>query len=220
MKIRIVIGLLISLLSVNMIGCGCGTPHEAEATEPASVVETESEIVETTDVYTEIDYAEDLIEVEGGDGEEITEESTEESTEVEEEANDLGYVLTECDPVTKYTNTNANVRATPDKAGDLITTAQINTEFTVTATTDTGWSRVESNGVVCFIKSSLLSDTKTEIPSDSGNNGGNQSQPTPSSSSGNPDLGGRENRSGRGTGNYDGGTTGTDSSDDNFGGGY
>lgn len=155
--------ILISLMVLNTVGCGgCGSPVEEETANTDIVVETE----------IEEDYADSLVEVEGGDGEEettevieaeVTEEESTEETEAPEETPSLGYVLTECSPQTKYTNTNANIRATPDKSGTLVNTVSINTEFQVTATTDTGWSRIESNGVVCFIKSSLLSDTKTEV---------------------------------------------------------
>lgn len=122
------------------------------------------------------DYADSLEEIEGGDGEEV-EETTEAPVE-----NTNPYNVTDCDPVTKYTNTNANIRAIPDKSGELINTVSLNTALQVTGTTDNGWSRVENSGVICYIKSSLLSDTKTEVKQPS--SGSYSSGSTPSSNQG------------------------------------
>lgn len=189
MKNKIIVGILVGLISLNIVGCGCGTPKQEETSTSTVAIETESIEVVTETVE---DYADSLEEIEGGDGEETTEvidaevESTEvtESTEEtpQEEEPSLGYTVTECSPVTKYTNTSANIRSIPDKSGELINTVSINTEFTVTATTDNGWSRIESNGLVCFIKSSLLSDTKTKVQTQSSSNSGGGSSSSSSNS--------------------------------------
>lgn len=172
-------------------------------------------------VTLEQDYADSLEEIEGGDGEETTEEVVETvETPVE---NTNPYNVTDCDPITKYTNTNANIRAIPDKSGELINTVSINTELTVTGTTDNGWSRVESNGVVCFIKSSLLSDNKTEVKAPSNNSGSNSSSTNGGTSQQNSNSTANDQavddlltemfgNDGQGTGGYDGGTTGGDGS--------
>ena len=64
-------------------------------------------------------------------------------------------------PVTKYTNTNANVRSQADKNSVKITTLGTNTVVTVTGTSG-DWSEVEIDGGYYFIKSNLLSDTQTK----------------------------------------------------------
>ena len=67
-------------------------------------------------------------------------------------------------PVTKYTNTNANVRSQADKDSVKITTLGTNTAVTVTGTSG-DWSEVEIDGGYYFIKSNLLSDTQTKTQS-------------------------------------------------------
>lgn len=114
-------------------------------------------------------------EIPDGDGENV--ESTETETEsisevatesIETQANvessPANGVLNidACEPTLKYANTNANIRAIPDKEGDLVATVSLNTEITVIGTVD-NWSQIEHNGVVCYIKSSLLSDSKIEV---------------------------------------------------------
>lgn len=224
MKNRIFVGLLISLVSVTMIGCGCGTPNVEETTEMENVVEMEFEEEPTEEIVDEMeDYADSITEVEGGDGEEVIEETTEEvveeTTEVVEEEDANPYDIVDCDPVTKYTNTASNIRGIPDKKGELIDSVSINTQLTKTGeTSDGSWSRVEHNGMVCFIKSSLLSDSKTEVQTPSTSQPSNPSPQTPqpsAPSNGNP-FGGSGTTAGE---KPTGGTTGGHSGG-GFGGAY
>lgn len=104
---------------------------------------------------SETDYADTIEEATDGDG-------TEDVASVVDTSE--GQAVAECEPVTRYTNVpKANVRASADKAGMLVDSVSLNTEVVVTGTTETGWSETERNGVVCFIKSSLLSDAKTAV---------------------------------------------------------
>ena len=263
MKNKIKIGLLVFMVSMNVVGCGgCGTTRE-ETSVVAEMEETEKVIEETEVTVTEAleeDYADSLVEVEGGDGEDSTEtdvvteevvESTEteevvESTETPVENTNL-FNIVDCDPVTKYTNTNANIRAIPDKSGELINTVDINTALVVTGTTDNGWSRTENCGLVCYIKSSLLSDTMTVVEQSSSqssqssgsqsssdnqsaqSNGGTSqpssqpSQPsTPNPAQGDPDpadFGWEDGYTNAGE-VPSGGTTGSNAEGHNYGGGY
>ena len=98
--------------------------------------------------------------------EETTEEVTEETTEeAKEEPTYMPEVTLFDEPVTKYTNTSCNVRQFDSKDANLITTLSLNTAVTVTGTTESGWSQVNIDGVNAYIKSSLLSDTKTKTSS-------------------------------------------------------
>lgn len=110
----------------------------------------------------------DVTEVEGGDG---TEETTEEiSTEVEEEetaasTSDVAFISEEYfEPYTMYTNTACNIRGRATKDSTLLGTYPINTEVTVVGEQD-GWSQLVYDGCVAYIKSTLLSSTKTEVSS-------------------------------------------------------
>ena len=247
MKNKIIVGILVGLISLNIIGCGCGTPKQEETLtttiENESVKETESMEIVTETVE---DYSDDTEETE----EVVSEDATEEVVEETPVENTNPYNIVDCDPVTKYTNTGSNIRSIPDKNGELIDTVAINTELTVTGTTEDGsWSRVEHAGMVCFVKSSLLSDSKTKVQT-SNNSGGSSSNSGGGSSSsnsnsggtsssnsnsgggssnnsgggaaaGNPDLSGMfgSNPQG-GSGGYGGGTTGSTTEGENWGGAY
>lgn len=197
MKRRLAVAILITCIGL----AGCNKPNEitTTSTEATEIAEEEVETTEyigvsKTEIIAETEV--EIVEIEGGDGEEVTEEVVESTeTEVEETKpveNTNLFNIVDCDPVTKYTNTNANIRAIPDKSGELVDTVTTNTELTINGTTEDGsWSRTERNGVVCYIKSSLLSDTKTEVkqPSNSGsasNTGSNNQSQTQSGGTSQP----------------------------------
>ena len=81
-------------------------------------------------------------------------------------------------PVTKYTNTNANVRSQADKNSVKVTTLGTNTAVTVTGTSG-DWSEVEIDGGFYFIKSNLLSDTQTKTQTASQSQSQTQTQTQP-----------------------------------------
>ena len=186
-------------------------------------------------VVTLEDYSDNLVEIEGGDGEEAEEEVIEETTEETVSENSVEntnpYNIVDCDPVTKYTNTGSNIRAIPAKDGELVDTVAINTELTVTGTTEDGsWSRIEHAGMVCFIKSSLLSDSKTKVEkpkkssSSSSSSGGTAQAPSTPAPSGGGSSGGGSTAGGppkTGVGSQPPiGTKGADCSNENWGGVY
>lgn len=122
-----------------------------------------------------------VTEVEGGDGEETTEVETtevttqdviEETTEIETESVlsvvEIANAEPEFESYTAYTNTACNIRSLPSKKGDLLGTYPINTEVIVVNEID-GWSQLEYDGCIAFIKSTLLSDTMTQVSQPSGN---------------------------------------------------
>ena len=124
MKNKIVVGLLVFMVSMNVVGCGgCGTTRE-ETSVVAETEETE-EVIEKTEVTenTEEDYADSLVEVEGGDGEEVTEEVVE-STETKVEETKPVETF---EPYQMFTNTNCNVRAQASKDSELVATLSVNT---------------------------------------------------------------------------------------------
>lgn len=93
---------------------------------------------------------------------EVATESVETQANVENSPANGVFNIVACTPTMKYANTDANIRAIPDKEGDLVATVSLNTEITVIGIVD-DWSQIEHNGVVCYIKSSLLSDSKIEV---------------------------------------------------------
>lgn len=157
MKNRVVICLLCIALTVNMLACG-----KSEAVETTAEV-TEEEVEEPEEEEPE-EPAEEP-EPEETEEPEVSEPEPEEAEEPESEPEDLGYVVDAREPYTMYTNTNCNIRALPDASSDLIGTAAVNTGITVVGVTDTGWSQIEFNGVVCYIKSSLLSESEVAVAS-------------------------------------------------------
>lgn len=186
------------------------------------------------DFNSDIDYADTLVEIEGGDGEEVAESTEVESTEVAVEEtieSAFDFTIVACDPVTKYTNRGSNIRSLPTKDSELLFSVNTNTSVTVTGTTEDGsWSRAEYGGLVCYIKSSLLSDTKVAVSSGSGSSSSSGSSQTSDSSGGTSSSSGSEDydiskgelppRDGGGTAgdSKTGGTTGSDCSDENWGG--
>ncbi len=175
MKRKILICLFCLALTANMVACGKSeatvtAAGAVEEQEPEKEAEPEAEEPETpAEPKTEEPIKETEPKEEEPEIPAETTEGTETETEApaEEQAVDVGYTVTDCEPTTKYANTNCNIRSIPDKSGELVGTASTNTEIRVTGTTDTGWSRIEFNGVVCFIKSSLLSGSKiaVDVPS-------------------------------------------------------
>ncbi len=138
--------------------------------------------------YNEVDYADTLVAYQGGDGEADTQEADTESDKADEqgiekmddgEVYSVDFNVTPCDPVIKYTNTGANIRELPNKDSRLVGTVGANTEVKVLGTTDTGWTQVESDYMVCYIKSSLLSDSRVEAPEPVASNNGGTSQQEP-----------------------------------------
>ena len=249
MKNRVVVLLVSGLLVFSMIGCGSDAKQaqssdvvvETEtqlAENEIEEIEVESTEIENTEVidYSDIDYADTLVEIEGGDGTEVAVEETIESA--------FDFTIVACDPVTRYTNRGSNIRSLPTKDSELLFSVNTNTSVTVTGTTEDGsWSRVEHGGLVCYIKSSLLSDTKTSKPaSGSGSSSSSGSSQTSDSSGGtsSSDSSSGSSSSGSsqsnqdvkdlaeslfgestngGTGGYDGGSTGN-TGPDNLGGGH
>ncbi|MEG1848774.1 MAG: SH3 domain-containing protein [Lachnospiraceae bacterium] len=131
------------------------------------------------DVVTENDYSDNLTEVEGGDGEETTESSTPASGVSEEATAFKSYQ--------RYTNTNCNVRSEADKKSTLVGTLSLNTEITVIGV-DKDWSKVSYNGMEAFIKSSLLSETVTEIKQSDTSNTNNTDGASSASSADTPSV--------------------------------
>lgn len=245
MKNRVVVLLVSGLLVFSMIGCGSDAKQaqssdvvvETEtqlAENEIEEIEVESTEIENTEVidYSDIDYADTLVEIEGGDGTEVAVEETIESA--------FDFTVTDCEPTTKYANTNANIRSIPDKTGELINTVSTNTEILVTGYTDNGWSRIENSGLVCYIKSSLLSDSKVKVSQSSTSSGSSQTSDSSGgtsssdSSSGGSSSGNSQSNqdvkdlaeslfgesTNGGTGGYDGGSTGSDMGGYNLGGGH
>ena len=113
------------------------------------------------DFNIDYDASDDLKEVANGDGETAeettaaeTKSTVAESTEAATEEAFKSYTM--------YTNTACNIRAGASKDTELIGTADVNTEITVTGVKD-AWSMVDYNGMTGYIKSSLLSKNKVAV---------------------------------------------------------
>lgn len=238
MKNKIVIGLLSVMLIISVVGIVYQINQNNILKESISSSAFELETLENTisETDTAIADANDKnVELEKTISD-LQSQIDELQTELEK-ATENPYNIV---PITlvKYTNADADIYSIPDKKGELIDSVAINTQLTKTGeTADGSWSRIEHNGMVCFIKSSLLSDSKTEVkkpskgvatqeqstpqpstpstPSTGGNNSGG------GASNGNPDLGSMYGDAPQGgSGGYNGGTTGSDMGDRNYGGGY
>ncbi|WP_180272602.1 SH3 domain-containing protein [Konateibacter massiliensis] len=76
-----------------------------------------------------------------------------------------GYVLTEYLTDTgalqevKYLTSTVNIRAEADESSSRVGTAYLGAKVTRTAVLDNGWSRINSDGVVGYVKSEYLADT-------------------------------------------------------------
>ena len=234
MKNKIVTGILSALLLVSIAGNVylfsnnnelkvASIDNETEVTNlNTKISETDAKLKEAESKSTELEN--NISELKSQ-----VEELTKQIEEVK--ANPFGIV--DCEPTTKYTNDEAEIFGRPEENGGLVDTVAINTELTVTGTTEDGsWSRVEHAGMICFIKSSLLSDSKTQVKKSSGSSsssGGTSSSGSASSgsssggSASSGTAGGPPHTGINGThssGRYDGGKTGADCSDLNLGGVY
>ena len=123
--------------------------------------------------------------------EEVTE--TEEVTEVEKVSEEQETEAFE--EYTRYTNTSVNIRSLPSKEGEVLGTYPINTEVKVVGVDD-DWSQISYDGCVAFIKSSLLSESKTEVKQTTSSSSSGQS-----SSSSQSNSSGQSNNSGQSSSN-------------------
>ena len=99
-----------------------------------------------------VDSMEGYSEIEGGDG-----EDTADTTDVVQAI----LNVEEVEPYTMYASTACNVRIDPSKESELIGTLEKNEEVTVIGKTG-DWSRIDYQTVYGYVKSSLLTDKKTE----------------------------------------------------------
>ena len=205
MKKRLIIPLMVVLMALSIVGCGKENTAETPETKPA-VEETQE--VEETISENEIAVTEEVVE-------EPEVAVVTETVAPVVDTNVYGVVAVE--PVVKYANKSLNVRAIPSTDGELVGTAVANTEITVVGTTSAsgyeGWTQVEYNGVVAFIKSTLLSDSKVKISApakntNSSSSGSGSSASTSASSGGGAPNGGLD-MSGLGDGEYRSGSGGS-----------
>ena len=113
------------------------------------------------DFNIDYDASDDLKEVANGDGETAEDTTTAETestvAESTEAATEEAFKSYKC-----FTNTKCNIRADATKNSELIGTADVNTEITVTGVKG-DWSAISYNGMTGYIKSSLLSETKVAV---------------------------------------------------------
>ena len=197
-------------MALSIVGCGKENTAETPETKPA-VEETQE--VEETISENEIAVTEEVVEEP-----EVAVASEPVVEEVAPVVDANVYGVTAVAPVVKYANKSLNVRAIPSTDGELVGTAVTNTEITVVGTTSAlgyeGWSQVEYNGVVAFIKSTLLSDSKVKISAPAKNtntssSSGASSGGSSSASSGGGAPNGGLDMSGLGDGEYRSGSGGS-----------
>ena len=175
MKNKLIFGVVLLTVSVYAVGCGTSEPQEVAGDNV--IIETETQFAEDSEII-DIDSEEDVLanleEIEGGDGTESTE--IVESMDVAEEV---------FEPYIMYTNTGVNVRSQASKDSTLLGTLGINTEIRVIGE-ENGFSKFEFDGNIAYVKSTLLSKTKTEIKQtqSSGSSSSTDTSDSSSSSSG------------------------------------
>ena len=159
-----------SIFLIVLVGIGFFAINRNDNKEDIAVSAMAEPTVEPTEeIDSDVEPVEEIKE------EPVTEvkEEVVELTEVEKIAQEFGLTLfKEDDVLLKYTNTSSNIRKTPDKDGEKLTSLPINTEVSVLGITTPEnkadeWSLIQlsikNTDTYCFIKSSLLSDTKTEV---------------------------------------------------------
>lgn len=159
-----------SIFLIVLVGIGFFAINRNDNKEDIAVSAMAEPTVEPTEeIDSDVEPVEEIKE------EPVTEvkEEVVELTEVEKIAQEFGLTLfKEEDVLLKYTNTSSNIRKTPDKDGEKLTSLPINTEVSVLGITTPEnkadeWSllqlSIKNTDTYCFIKSSLLSDTKTEV---------------------------------------------------------
>lgn len=157
-----------SIFLIVLVGIGLFAlkSHNKEVVAVAATIEATPKPIEEADIDVEpVGEVEEVPEVK--------EEEVLELTEIEKLAQEFNLTLFDEENVlVRYTNTSSNIRKTPDKDGEKLTSLSINTEVSVLGITTPEnkadeWSliqlSIENTDTYCFIKSSLLSDTKTKI---------------------------------------------------------
>lgn len=146
MKKRFLIGLLCMVVVCGVTACG-------NSKEVVSEEQIETVLEEQTEIKQENQEIEET---------ETTEVEATKSTEAVDTITSEASQEETFESYQMYTNTDCNVRAGASKDTEVVATATVNTEVTVTGIND-DWSMVEINGLQAFIKTALLSDTKTEV---------------------------------------------------------
>ena len=137
-----------ALLAGAVTGCGSKETADVAGTETVAVTETEeaTEMVEVT---------------------EETETELPEETEVIEETEEApAFTVTEMSAL-KYATQTVNVRKGPSADHEKLGSLTAGQKVTVTGQADTGWYRIDYNGMEGYVSDKYLSDQKASAPAKS-----------------------------------------------------
>ena len=175
-SLLVIMVLIAAVFSVSLSACGNQTGKETNAAEAETTVEetneeieeeTKEEIVEESEEETDEEIKEEPEEETNEEIEEETEEEIEEETEAEIEEETpkeiADYTVEDIEAKTMYASTSLNVRTGPSteysKAGSL----SVKEAVTVTGVADTGWYRLDYNGVEAYVSNKYLQDTQVAV---------------------------------------------------------
>lgn len=151
MKRKVIVSLILSMIMTASVLVGCGDKDTETLKDTEQVQATEAVEAEEPETETES---------------EITEPETVTETEFPEEA---AFTVTELSAI-KYAKQSVNVRKGPSADYEKLGGLSINQKVTVTGQADTGWYRIEYNGVEGYVSDKYLTDEKTASASTSGSN--------------------------------------------------
>ena len=153
---------------------GCGSKETADMAGTETVAEAVTETEEPTE----------MVEVT-----EETETELQEETEVTGETEEApAFTVTELSAV-KYATQTVNVRKEPSADHEKLGSLTAGQKVTVTGQADTGWYRINYNGVEGYVSDKYLSDQKVSTPA-KGTAGSGNTAGTNSGNAGGADQGG------------------------------
>lgn len=166
MKKRI-LGIILTVAVVSAMSVGCGQKQiDTTQTETTEVVES------VTTTGTETIEMESTETVENTEMTDVAGTEMEEPTEIEEQS---PYSFTDMSAI-MYAQKAVNVRDLPDTDGNKVGGLSINDEVTVTGQcNETGWYRIDCNGVTAYVSNSYLGDSKVETTENASSNSSSQS---------------------------------------------
>ena len=144
MKRKVIVSLILSMIMTASVLAGCGDKDIETLKDTEQVQATEAVEAEEPETETES---------------EITEPETEEAA----------FTVIELSAI-KYAKQSVNVRKGPSADYEKLGGLSINQKVTVTGQADTGWYRIEYNGVEGYVSDKYLTDEKTVSASTSGSN--------------------------------------------------
>lgn len=161
MKNKVITLLIMTSLVFSLVACGNNKGKDEK--EISTKIESTEEIIQEDESSFEI---EDTTEISEEVIDDVTDENTSEQDKVlsadqEDTSAKPDYTISEVNE-TLYATTAVNVRNYPGVEGDKIGSLEYSQSITRTGIVDNGWSQIDYNGSIAFVKSDYLTPEKPQ----------------------------------------------------------